>query len=441
MCSKVLLDRHGARQRFLDDAEQGQDHQEVAEPIRRRDERDGSPGLLRRHRPQPHQQEEIDDQQREPPFEHRPVATRADRRGVEPGRQRHDDNRTEHRDHAEELGVDDAAGDPVGRDDDPDVAGEGPQDRVERQEVPFRHDVRGRRQRVRLDIVVGVAEVIRHEAHDGKEHQQDHDKREQVLDDEVGPERQRVLLGLGLRRAADFDARGVVVAGRVERPDMHHGQAQDQEGHQVVQREEAVQRRIVDGRSAQQPGLQPLADPRDRAEEAGDDGGTPERHLTPGQHVAHEGGAHHQQIDDDADDPRDLARGLVGAVVQIAEDVRIDRHEEQRCTVRVDVAQRPAAVHVAHDVLDARESVGDMGRIVHDQHDAGDDLQDQCERQDDAPDPHPVQVAGGRDHQRVVEQTQDRNTPVDPFLGRGLRFIVVVRNASHLGASSAQPDR
>ena len=51
-----------------------------------------------------------------------------------------------------------------------------------------------------------------------------------------------------------------------------------------------------------------------------------------------------------------ISRGvLVGAVVDAAEDVAVDREEEQRRAVGVHVAQRPAAVHVAHDVLDRGE--------------------------------------------------------------------------------------
>ncbi len=89
--------------------------------------------------------------------------------------------------------------------------------------------------------------------------------------------------------------------------------AGDHEGQKVVQREEAVQRRLVDGEAAEQELLDPLAYQREGREEAGDDGCTPEGHLSPGQHVAHEAGRHHQEIDDHAEDPEDLSRRLVGA--------------------------------------------------------------------------------------------------------------------------------
>ncbi len=230
-----------------------------------------------------------------------------------------------------------------------------------------------------LDVVVGVAEEVRHEADDRREDHQDEDQREQVLDDEVGPERQGVLLDLVARAGAHRHAGRVVVAGGVEGPDVDDHQAGDDERQEVVQREEAVERRVVDRRPAEEPGLDVRADQRDRREEAGDDRGAPERHLAPGQDVAHEGRRHHQEVDQHPDDPGDLARLLVGAVVDAAEDVAVDREEEQRRAVGVDVAQRPAAVDVAHDVLDRGEGEAGVRGVVHDEHDARRDLHREAE--------------------------------------------------------------
>src|SRR3712207_8151112 len=52
----------------------------------------------------------------------------------------------------------------------------------------------------------------------------------------------------------------------------------------------------------------------------------------------------------------------------------IDGDEEHRGAVRVQVAQQPTVVDVAHDRLDRIERMIDMRRVVHRQHDAGDDL-------------------------------------------------------------------
>ena len=203
-----------------------------------------------------------------------------------------------------------------------------------------------------------------------------------------------------------------------------------------MQREEAVERRVIDCRAAQQPGLDRGSDAGDGAEQAGDDGRAPEGHLTPGQHIAHEGGAHHHQVDQHADDPSHLAGRLVAAVIKAAEDMDIDRKEEQRSAVRMQVAQHIAAIHVAHDMLDRRKGQIDMRRVMHHQHHAGRDLQRQAEGQHDAPDPPPVQVLGGGDHDGVVDQPDDRQAAVQPALGPGLGFVMVVGNSGHLALLS-----
>ncbi len=171
---------------------------------------------------------------------------------------------------------------------------------------------------------------------------------------------------------------------------MHDHKAKDDERQEVVQREEAVQRRLTHRGRAQKPGLNAFADERDRAEEAGDHSRAVERHLTPRQNVTHEGRCHHQKIDQHANDPCHFARGLVRTVVEAAEDVCIDSNEEERCAIHMQIADYVAAIHVAHDVLDRGKRHVHMRRVVHHQHDAGDDLHHQTEYKNDTPDPHPI---------------------------------------------------
>ena len=66
--------------------------------------------------------------------------------------------------------------------------------------------------------------------------------------------------------------------------------ARNHERQQIVQREEAVERGVIGRKTAQQPGLDRLADERDSGKQVGDDGCRPETHLSPRQHVAEEGG-------------------------------------------------------------------------------------------------------------------------------------------------------
>ncbi len=95
------------------------------------------------------------------------------------------------------------------------------------------------------------------------------------------------------------------------------------------------------------------------------------------------------------------------------------------------IAQEVSAVHITHDVFQRCKRHINMRGIVHRQDDTGDDLQHQAERQNDAPDPPPVQVLGGRDHQRIIGQADNRQARVQPFFEPCLGFIVVVGNTSH----------
>ena len=199
------------------------------------------------------------------------------------------------------------------------------------------------------NVVVGVAEIVRHVEDEPGEEQQEAGDAERILDGRVGRERHGILFGLGL------DAGRIVLPRDMQRPDVQHDHAGDHERQQVMQREEAVQRRIADRVAAPQQRHDAVADVRHGREQVGDDGGAPEAHLAPRQHVAHEAGRHHQQVDDDAENPQHLARLLVRPVIQAAEHVDVDREKEHRGAAGMHVAQQPAVVDVAHDAFDRPE--------------------------------------------------------------------------------------
>src|SRR3546814_8555827 len=71
----------------------------------------------------------------------------------------------------------------------------------------------------------------------------------------------------GFLRSLGVDAERVVRSVRVQRQDVDDDHADDDERQQVVQREEAVQRRIVDREAAPQPRHDRLADQRNRGEQ------------------------------------------------------------------------------------------------------------------------------------------------------------------------------
>ena len=107
------------------------------------------------------------------------------------GNSNKDQDRCEHRDHAGELGRHEPLQEPTVHHV---VVRERPQDCVERQEVPFRHDVRRGYQAVRLDVVVRSAEVVRCEEHKEREESTTTPKPYMSLIGVVRMERDGVLL-------------------------------------------------------------------------------------------------------------------------------------------------------------------------------------------------------------------------------------------------------
>ena len=190
-----------------------------------------------------------------------------------------------------------------------------------------------------------------------------------------------------------------------------------------MQGEEAVQGRIINGITTPEPGDDGLAK-REGREEVGDHHRTPQRHLSPGQHVAHESRCHHQKQNDDAEDPQHFARCFVGAIIQTAKNVQIHCYEEHRGTVHVEITQQPTIIHVTHDVLDRIEGVIDMRRVMHRQNDAGDDLHHQHDHEDAAEGPEIIQIFRcGISYEGGMHQADDWQASLEPFGRRRFRNI------------------
>ena len=70
-----------------------------------------------------------------------------------------------------------------------------------------------------------------------------------------------------------------------------------------MQREESVERGITGTEVAHDPGHQRIAHPGNRAEQGDDHLGAPERHVAPGQDIAHEGLGHQREEQQHAEQP------------------------------------------------------------------------------------------------------------------------------------------
>ncbi|MNT75277.1 hypothetical protein D3C72_2141590 [compost metagenome] len=79
-----------------------------------------------------------------------------------------------------------------------------------------------------------------------------------------------------------------------------------------------------------------------------------------------------------------------------------------------------AAIDVTTDMLDRVESHRNVGRIVHGQDDAGDDLDTQAHHEDGAEGPPVVEVLRRREvHQVLLGEPDDRQAVIEPLLDAG----------------------
>ena len=289
--------------------------------------------------------------------------------------------------------------------------------------------MRWSRERVGRDVIVRMPKIVgREEGHQAIE-QQEGAGEPAVLDRIEGVERQGVLLVL------DVDPGRVARSRDVQRPDVEDDHAGDHERQQIMEREEARQRRLVGRVAAQQPHPDRLADQRESREEAGDDLRAPIAHLAPRQDVAHEAGRHHQQVDDQAEHPHQLARRLVAAVIEPAENVDVGDQEEEAGAVHMRVAQQPAGIDVAHDELvDAVERAVGGRHVMHRKDDAGEDLDGQEDPGEDPEIPEIIEVARHRiaGTGRAIDEARERQALVEPLHHRVLGFVGLGPGKAHL---------
>ena len=82
--------------------------------------------------------------------------------------------------------------------------------------------------------------------------------------------------------------------------------------------------------------------------------------------------------------------------------MNVNGEEEHRRTIRVDIADEPAIIHVPHNVFDRIEGMVDMRCVVHGENNAGNDLCNQTEGQNTAKSPPIIDVFRGRIIRNIV---------------------------------------
>jgi hypothetical protein len=157
--------------------------------------------------------------------------------------------------------------------------------------------------------------------------------------------------------------------------------------------------------------------------EAADDGhgarnprpdlGGEERQLVPRQEIAAEAEREHQEQQQHAAQPRQLARLPVGLQEERAEHVHEGQQNEQVRRPAVDVPDEPPELHLRHDELDALVGLVGARPVVQQEHDAGRDLHADQEQRHAA---HVVPDLVGVDRHALLGHEVADAAEIDPIV-------------------------
>ena len=173
----------------------------------------------------------------------------------------------------------------------------------------------------------------------------------------------------------DLDAIRVVGAHFMQSDDVRHHQAQQHQWHgNHVKAEEPIQCGVAHHKVTANQQRQIRPDKGNGGKQVDNHLRAPIAHLPPRQQIAHERFSHQRQENPAAKKPDQLTWLAITAVHQAPEHVQVHHNKEGRGTGGVHVANQPSPGHVAHDVLDRTKSQCRVGLVVHDQKDAGHDL-------------------------------------------------------------------
>ena len=216
--------------------------------------------------------------------------------------------------------------------------------------------MQGRLEWIGGNEVIELQEITTHfwcKEHDRRErHQKDADGKD-VVDRVVRVERNAVQgPPVGVFGRFDFNAVRVVGAHFMQRNDVRHNQAQQNERYRDhVKAEEAVQSGVTNHKVATDQQGQIGTNKRNSSKQVNNHLRTPVTHLPPRQQVAHEGLSHQGQENTATKNPDQLTWLAVTAIHQTSEHVQVNDHKERRSTRGVHVADQPSPGHIPHDVF------------------------------------------------------------------------------------------
>jgi len=149
------------------------------------------------------------------------------------------------------------------------------QNRIERQEVPFRNDMGRGNHRISWRVVIRVTQRVRHKEDEQSEHRHKHNQTKTVFHGVVRVKRKGVLFGFR------FNSAWVIRTSNVQCPDVQEHNTDNHKRQQEVKCEEAVKRWVINREPAPQQFNNRRSDNRNGREQIGNNRCPPRSSFVP----------------------------------------------------------------------------------------------------------------------------------------------------------------
>jgi hypothetical protein len=195
----------------------------------------------------------------------------------------------------------------------------------------------------------------------------------------------------------------------VQSSKVNQTQSSLQERKQVVKAIETVQCRVIYCKPTPKPSDNTSTYYWQSACLTGNYGSSPERHLTPRLNVSDKGSLNHNLQNNNSNKPYKFTRACITCIVQSTELVHIYNNEKERCTICMQVTQKPSIGHITHQMLYTVKCQINMSSIVHCQKNTSQNLQYQTQSSLNSPIIISIQIRRSRvTNQMILNHCQDR---------------------------------
>lgn len=128
---------------------------------------------------------------------------------------------------------------------------------------------------------------------------------------------------------------------------------------------------------------------------------------TPRKNVPNKSSLNHYQQNNNTYKPHKFTRTCIASVIQSTKQMHINYNKEKRCTICMQITQKPSIGHITHLMLDTMKCLIYMSSVMHSQENSGQNLQNQTLTCLNSPIIITIQVRGSRiTNQMVLNYSQ-----------------------------------